>query len=257
LTSSVVALISLSVYGFVFAGWTIGTNTTANVSGTYDSLANGLVAHYTFDGASVTSTTVADDSGNGNTGTIAGDTIPTLGRIGQGMSFDGSGDYVNTQTFGNLGNGINNSTFSAWLKTTQTTTGGIVGTVNGGTSMIYELNINRGLGGGDVYDTTGYHQVFIRDNVGATRIGYINNPNLIDGDWHYIAWVISGATISDYTLYVDGVSQTITFTDSGATNNLINFGYPLFIGTYNLRGTPDTHYFNGSMDDVRIYNRAL
>ena len=46
----------------------------------------GLVAAYGFDEG--TGTTVADTSGNGNTGTVAGPTW-TIGKFGAALSFDG------------------------------------------------------------------------------------------------------------------------------------------------------------------------
>ena len=55
-----------------------------------------------------------DESGNGNDGTLYGDTIFATGQIGSAMSFDGDGDYVsvaNDPDFDLLGD----MTYSLWL----------------------------------------------------------------------------------------------------------------------------------------------
>src|SRR5947209_288949 len=52
----------------------------------------GLVAAYAFDEGA--GTTVADASGNGNTGTISGAAWASAGRFGRALSFDGSTNWV-------------------------------------------------------------------------------------------------------------------------------------------------------------------
>ncbi len=66
-----------------------------------------------------------------------------------------------------------------------------------------------------------------------------------DGNWHNIVAV---KTSSQLILYVDGVASSINLYEDGkfGTNN-----HSLIIGDrYN-------RYFNGTIDDVRVYNRAL
>ena len=60
-------------------------------------LNSGLVGHWTFDGANITNGRINDISGQGNHGntvSIATSTFYTVGKIGQGLNFDGVDDYV-------------------------------------------------------------------------------------------------------------------------------------------------------------------
>ena len=74
--------------------------------------AAGLVAAYSFDEGA--GTTVADRSGNGNTGRIVGALWTTVGKYGKALSFNGAGSYVD------LGNPASlrltgSMTWSAWI----------------------------------------------------------------------------------------------------------------------------------------------
>src|SRR3990167_1282163 len=59
-------------------------------------LATNLQGYWTFDGADMyeSRTVAADKSGNGNNGALTNGPQTTLGKIGQGLNFDGSDDYV-------------------------------------------------------------------------------------------------------------------------------------------------------------------
>src|SRR3989338_10278943 len=79
----------------------------------------GQVAAYNFDEAS--GSTLADSSGNNNTGTLINGPTWTTGKIGGALNFDGVDDYVD------LGNPlsmrpINQITISAWINPTDVST---------------------------------------------------------------------------------------------------------------------------------------
>jgi len=84
-------------------------------------LQNGLVGLWTFDGNDInwTSETVADRSGQGNTGTLNGlnQRSAVGGHLGQALSFDGSTSYVINSGFSLLGKSA--ATISAWFKTSS------------------------------------------------------------------------------------------------------------------------------------------
>ncbi len=73
------------------------------------------------------------------------------------------------------------------------------------------------------------------------------NVAINDGQFHHVAYVKQGGTLS---LYIDGVEQGSTpDTAFGVTSDT----YPLYIG----RGGLYDRYFGGRIDGVRVYRRAL
>ncbi len=80
----------------------------------------GLVAAYSFDAGSGTS--LADDSGNGNVGTISGAVWTARGRYGSGLSFDGADDLVRVSASPSLDldSGL---TLSAWVRPSDSQSG--------------------------------------------------------------------------------------------------------------------------------------
>ena len=82
-----------------------------------------------------------------------------------------------------------------------------------------------------------------RTNVGKTVIPYKT--------WHNYIYVYDGTSMKTY---LDGILETQT----AATGLISNNSSDLFIGKYIYNGGKTHHfYYNGSMDDVRIYNRVL
>jgi hypothetical protein len=199
---------------------------TTNGSGT-----TGLQALYKFDEGS--GTIVNDSSGNGNNGTISGATWAT-GKSGSGLSLDGN-DCVNKAT---PSAGLKPSlevTTAAWVKMSATDTGGAE-IVSMGDS--YALRVQ----------TSGNIQFFYYN--GTTWKSIITTGvNVRDGVWHHI---VGQKTSTALQIYVDGISKAST-PNTGTI--AYTQGTDLFIGKH---GNGDTIYdFVGSIDDVRIYNRAL
>jgi hypothetical protein len=71
---------------------------------------------------------------------------------------------------------------------------------------------------------------------------------LNDGNWHHLAVVRNGVA-GNTTIYVDGNAEGSNVANNVAVNQNPNIG----IGANTL----DVRYFNGSIDEVRIWNRAL
>ena len=87
----------------------------------------GLVGNWHFEEtAGAVSGTVADSSGLGNIGTLNGFTLPdgvvADGKYDNGMSFDGTGDWVDCEDVMQVG-ADGDFTIEAWFKTTDATTG--------------------------------------------------------------------------------------------------------------------------------------
>ena len=81
-------------------------------------------------------------------------------------------------------------------------------------------------------------------NATATYLGI-----LTIGNWFHVAGVRQGNTLNVYVNGIEGALVSRTLGPISVDN--------LKIGALLTHGAPVTHFFNGFIDDVRIYNRAL
>jgi hypothetical protein len=223
-------------------------NTTKGVSQSFGVMAtsslpvsNGLVGHWTFDGKTISTTgatTSAQDVVGGYNGTFTNMSTTTsrvLGKVGQAITFDGADDYISVGTSSVLGNKPLSVSFWAKSNVTTSTYDSPIGKVNTG-------SWTQGWG----FYTTGTSQMnFFIEGYSTNSANFTGlNPRV----WHHYVGVWDGTNIY---IYVDGVrgSVTDTYTGSMTTSNLL-----MTIGSIE----PDVYYnWNGPIDDVRVYNRAL
>jgi hypothetical protein len=204
-----------------------------------------LVAHWKLDEAS--GLTTADSSGYGNNGTLRNwdrtlmdmaDTGWTAG-IRDGALFLKDGQYVD---FGNdtslqLTGQV---TVSAWVKMEPANDGvymGIGGKIESGPYNGYEL----------VRHSSNYFRMWM-GNDGGDLSSVNSDVTYTDADWHHVVGVISNDT--GY-LYVDGVKQA-----EESFVGLVDTGDFAYIGRHYSSGNDD-RYWIGTIDDFRIYYRAL
>ncbi len=89
-----------------------------------------------------------------------------------------------------------------------------------------------------------YNAVVYGDKI-ATDVATIN-----DGQWHHVAVTIS--LNDNISFYVDGVLTSVSpLKVKGAGSNYA------WLRVGQAGYTPLGNYFNGSLDEVQIYNRAL
>jgi len=230
----------------VFAGayWYFQVRaSTLNKSPT-GSLTSGLVGYWTFDGADVSGTSATDRSGNSNTGTLTNGPVIAEGKIGQGLSFDGVNDYVNITSIPSALFANTTFTASGWFKT-STADRSILSQDNCDGGWFISMDSNSKL------------NVSLRTNgsCGAGSASRVSAMNVADGVWHHFATVITTDTVTagnnNINIYVDGVlnqgSLTAGTTYGTAGDNKVQIG---------ARYSGDRP-FSGSMDETRIYNRAL
>ena len=196
-------------------------------------ISSGLVGYWTFDGKNTNwaSGTTADASSNGNTGSLISmstSTSPVLGKIGQAMSFNGTSQYVSTGIYSIYAAPY---TISAWIKPSATQTAGLVAQRNGcgpgneSYILTMESNVLKLYAG----------------NVSTAQTGTIQN-----NVWTHVVGIYNGSTLQ---LYVNGAqSGTPTAATPASSATATQIGKD---------GGTCTSYFRGSIDDVRIYNRAL
>ncbi len=192
-------------------------------------LTNGLVGYWSFNGKDVSGSTVYDRSGNGYNGTTTGATL-TIGKSGQAMSFDGVNDYVEISNYSSLNPNL--LTISAWAKSNTT-----------------------------LWNDYGF--------IVSKRDAYIIHPSQSSKSVSFYiytnTWVAASCTpniITDWTLYTmtwDGTNLKcfINGTQGGVTvpGGSINTSDTGVIQIGRDDGL--ARYFNGLIDEVRIYNRAL
>ena len=193
-------------------------------------------------------TTAFDSSGNPNDGDLMGGTSWTSGKFGDALSFDGDGDYVHLPASNNILN-TNIFTIEAWFKTS------VNHPVYGSSDGIGEgriVNLAR--------DTAGYTAVALyveRDNIaicyhtGAKFKHLRYTVDYHDDTWHHIAVTRDSTT---YRLYYDGVevaSQADAFVGFGTSAAYLGTFYPV------TTIDPIKRFFNGTIDEVRIWNFAL
>ncbi len=178
-----------------------------------------------------------DSSGNNRHGTFRGDAYLTAGLVGEAVALDGAGDYVEIVGWtGILGTASRSVT--AWVKTSLTGTGAIVGWgPNGsGTRMGFRINDSR-----------------LRFEHHAGNIQ--GNTPLTDGEWHHVAVTIAESAAvnnNDIKLWLDGKEDQQTVNDPDAVNT--TSGANVRIGS---RPSQNDRFFNGLIDDVRIFDREL
>ena len=206
-------------------------------------LGNGLVGYWPFDSADyANSTNIVDRSGNGNTGNLVGSPTKVNGKIGQALSFNGTNQSVN---MGYILQSLTGSNFtvSFWAKPSSLLSAGAIPVSDGAyaTCGFYTYDVTGGS-----YSNTNVWGMAIS---GSSIYRIESNTNTATvGVWQLVSFTVSGST---GTVYVNGVNQTVSGSSAGAGSSCTE---QFFIGQYS---SENDYYFPGSIDDVRIYNRAL
>ena len=229
-------------------------STVIGLPGNYLTLSSGLVGYWPLDGKTTNWATgkTNDVSGNANTGQLINmstTTSPVPGKIGQALKFNGTSSYISQSN--SLAKGQTNLTVSAWVKPAaaadysviyfEPTAGGV-----GQSRVALFLMAARTIEFGG--------RVAAQEPTGAFT-GQLTTGTVSLNKWTHVVgvWNTNANTIS---IYFNGVLQSITAVGAGtpgafATTNP-NASFPQRIGY-----DGGDAVFNGLIDDVRIYNRAL
>ena len=188
----------------------------------------GLVAYWPFNDTG----TLGNDPVGGTVLTATGATFTASGKFGGGVAFSGTTQFL-SGTVNNLPIGNSNYTQSAWIKPNVLGRQGIVGWGNyGGTRQVNALRT--------VDSGSGFSHYWWGADLDAPGL----SPALNNGSWHHVATTFDGTT---RRIYLNGVQVAQdTPGSNGAT-----------AANFRIGCTNNTEYFNGSIDDVALYNNAL
>ncbi len=195
----------------------------------------------------------ADDSANSHDGTIYGNPATVAGPVGQALDFDGNG-YIAVPHHADL-SPINAMTVSAWFKPNSFNLGtyswpAIMKKYNDSERSGFSMEI------GQVYESTPKVSIIVNSLAGnESTTAY---PVSTD-TWYYLAGTYeynSDTDQSTLTTYFGSNFQPLQ-------SSFTTFSGPLKFSSENLNigrdnwNTNSSRYFDGIIDDVRIYNETL
>ncbi|MEV0804296.1 sialidase family protein [Kribbella sp. NPDC050281] len=183
-------------------------------------------------------TTTPDISGLGNNSYLRGGTTSVAGKFGQARDLDGVDDAIQLPFAESLAVGAGDFTATAWIK---------YGASTANQAIFWGYGINE------------FSQFWLRAEPGDSRIrGLITTGGQTasvattrsynDNAWHHVALQRKAGTLS---VWVDGTQAASVAAPTGS----VSPGRPfkMYVGQ-RLDGA---HHFDGSLDEVRIYKRAL
>lgn len=220
---------------------------------TTDDAYNGMILNFTSACGSITSGTqrlITDYTGSTKTITVSSALAAAPnscaysilhqvgGKFGSGVQFEGTNDYVNAGTSTSLDMASNSWSGGAWVQTSSTTSN--VGSIfskrlsdaGGDDAGGYELKYRP---------STGLIQAY---NRGGSQISYTAGQSTA---WRHIFTVYDHAA-QTISVYLNG-----SLVASGSSADAGTNPYKFIIGSQNNSTLP----FTGTLDDVRVYNRAL
>ena len=178
-------------------------------------------------------TQAADGSGNGNPGTLVNGPTWSTGRWSGGLSFDGVNDYVDVGNGASL-NPTSAISLAAWVNPSTIGPTQMILAKRNGPNNQYFLRIGA----------TGK----VRFNL--TAGGALSGPpdsttTLAPNTWYHVVGTYDGGQTR---LYLNGVQES----SAAKTGLMADNGVNVQIGRY-----INDQYFGGSIDDARVYDRAL
>ena len=206
------------------------TTVTSSVSVTATSITDpSLVAYWKLDES--TGAIAGDSSGHGNNGALINAPAWTLGKIDGALNFNGVRSYVSVPD----STALNPSqiTLSAWInsRTPGSGTPQVILAKDDGAHVEYDLQVRSG------------------------KVRFLFNGTVLTGattlaanSWNLIAGTYDGATLK---IYVNGaLDASVPLSAKISVNSL-----PVTLGSRSKARSP--FVFNGILDDLRIYSRAL
>jgi parallel beta-helix repeat protein len=189
---------------------------------------DGLVSWYRAEGD-------AKDFEGANNGALVGGATFATGEVGQAISLNGTDAYVSVPDSPSLSL-ISGATYTAWIKLNQLPSDAghfmeIAAKSQSGNDLDFQVETDN----------------HVRFYVGA-GVRVSSTTALQTGQWYFVAATYSAN--NQIAIYVNGSQEaaaTINVTHTPNSNPLIIGANAVFPG----------HFFNGSIDEVQVYNRQL
>ncbi len=204
-------------------------------------LSAGLLAAYAFDETS--GSTAADSSGNNLPGTLNGSATWTAGKYSGAVNLNGSTQYVD------LGNPASlqltgSMTVTAWINSAAFPADDAAVVSKRNTTGGYQLDTTIDVGPRAI----GFK---LTDSSGVNMMRY-GKTTMQTNTWYHVAGVYNAAT-QTMDVYLNGILDNGTLSGTISSTQQ-DFATNVMIGK---RSGNSGYEFNGRIDNVRIYNRAL
>ena len=198
-----------------------------------------LVAYWKLDDGS--GTTAVDSSGNGHDGTVTGNPAwQSSAKIAGGLDFETTDgvDRIDVGTFDLSGSGVSIAAWIRWENGFSDSRIVIKSNSNNGADQLWGMTV------------TSNGRVDFRIRVGGTFVQLDSADGATtSGQWHHVAGTYDGTTMR---LYIDGTEVASTAHKVGGAVDQ-DASAPVALGD----SPQGSRTFDGVMDDVRIYDRAL
>ena len=214
--------------------------TAASMMGIAQIPTSGLTAHYPFNG------NANDESTNSNNGSVSGATLTTdrFGNINSAYSFDGVDDQI---TITNFTMPSHTASISIWCKADKEQSSSLFRN-NVSLNNLVNTHVHWSADGNDIYWDYGD----ITSGSGRISIADTSSPSKSQlGNWEHFVFVVDSASNS-MSVYHNGTKVASSTKSSSLAQSTFDF----FIGG-DTAVTGDARFFEGLIDDIRIYDRVL
>ncbi len=178
-----------------------------------------------------------DSSGNGSVAAFSGSPTWTNGKTGSALSFNGSSDYLNASSPTILDD-MSSMTISAWIYPNVQGTSSRLVSKNSSSGWIFRISSTNQLG-------------FSASTAGSDVDKYSGTDKILQKQWYHVTATWTRLHLgSSINLYINGVLVPTGSSTDGTAPVSADTSSNVYVATSGALSS----YFNGKIDDVKIYN---